>query len=213
MVTALANGAEAIRPVQEIGQAVVLGAKDGTLVLAGERDGVMIRKDLTGSIDFHFGNSPREFTADEVRGRRIVMTTTNGTRALRACAGAKQVLVGSFLNLQATADMTKGANELLVICSGTFEEAAYEDTLAAGALCDLVWPQFKDDRIADSAVVARRLWNARTADLAAALAESRNGRRLLSRPELSEDVTFCARLNAFSFCAEMDKDGWVSRQS
>ena len=213
MITALANGAEAIRPVQEISEALVLKRENAKVVLAGERDGVRIRKDLTGTTDFDLGNSPREFTTGAIGGRRIVMTTTNGTRALRACAGAKRVLVGSFLNLGVTAERAAGVDELVVVCSGTFEEAAYEDTLAAGALCELVWRNFESGRIADSALMARRLWHGARDDLAGALAESRNGRRLLDRPELSDDVAFCARIDAFSFCVEMGKDGWVSRRT
>ena len=213
MITALANGAEAIRPVQNINDALALKQADGGVVLAGERDGVRIRKDLTGTIDFDLGNSPREFTKGVVGARKIVMTTTNGTRALRACAGAKRVLVGSFLNLGATAQQAAVVDELLVVCSGTFETAAYEDTLAAGALCELVWRHFESRSIADSALMARRLWHGARDDLAGALAESRNGQRLLSRPELSEDVALCAQIDAFSFCVEMTSDGWVSRRT
>ncbi len=210
IVTALANGAEAIRPVQEIGEALSLKQQDGRLVLAGERDGVRIRRELTGSIDFDLGNSPREFSAEAVRGRNVVMTTTNGTRALRACARAKRVLVGSFLNLRATADGARDADELLVICSGTFEEAAYEDTLAAGAFCEIVWSRCRNGNVADSAMMARRLWQGAKADLLRALSESRNGRRLLGRPELKDDLAFCARVDAFAFPVEMRPDGWVS---
>jgi 2-phosphosulfolactate phosphatase len=98
MTTALANGAEAIIPVAEINEAIEIRRSRPDVLLAGERDGLRITKAQTGSIDFDLGNSPREFTAERVRGKTIVMTTTNGTRALRACAGANQVLIGSFLN-------------------------------------------------------------------------------------------------------------------
>src|SRR5439155_833037 len=107
MVTALANGAEAIMPVEEISEALAIKARDPHVLLAGERHGVKIERKLSGGVRFDFGNSPREFTSEKVRGKRIVTTTTNGTRALRACAKAKLTLVSSFLNLQATLDMLK----------------------------------------------------------------------------------------------------------
>jgi 2-phosphosulfolactate phosphatase len=173
---------------------------------------VRIRKELTGGIDFDLGNSPSEFTSEAIQGRRIVMTTTNGTRALRACAGARQVLVGSFLNMRAIAERAQSANELLVVCSGTFEEAAYEDTLATGALCDLVWAQFEGGHLSDGVLMARGLWLGANSDLFGAISQSRNGRRLLRRPELRDDVQFCARIDAFTFVVEMTRDGWVSRQ-
>ena len=121
MITALANGAEAIIPVAEISEALAMRQKNPGVVLAGERHGLRIRADLTGSIDFDLGNSPREFSAERVSGKTIVMTTTNGTRALRACAGARMILVSSFLNLRATTNWLREKNpsHLILVCSGS----------------------------------------------------------------------------------------------
>ena len=85
MVTALANGAKAILPVTEIDDALEVWRENLDVLLAGERDGVRIE---AGNTRFDLGNSPREFTRDKVAGKKIAMTTTNGTRALRACAHA-----------------------------------------------------------------------------------------------------------------------------
>src|SRR5208282_5835542 len=145
-VTALHNGAKAIIPVGEIAEALAFknsefGIRNSEFILlGGERDGVKIRADQTGGTDFDLGNSPREFTPERVSGKTIVSTTTNGTRALRACAGAKTVLAGSFLNLGATAKSIKTflPAEVLLVCAGTREQRADEDVLAAGALCELL---------------------------------------------------------------------------
>src|SRR5262249_17947241 len=107
MVTALANGAAAIFPVAEISEALALRRDRPDLLLAGEREGVRISRDLSDGVPFDFGNSPREFTRDKVQGRTIAMTTTNGTRALRACARASKVFIGSFLNLAATTEVLR----------------------------------------------------------------------------------------------------------
>ena len=214
MATALGNGAAAIIPVEEIPEALELRQEQPGLLLAGERDGVRIQVNLTGSIAFDLGNSPREFTAERVRGRTIGMTTTNGTRALRACAKARAVLIGSFLNLRATAQFLETGLplHLLLVCSGTHDQAAYEDVLAAGALCDAVWPAFANGAVADSARMARALFRLERADLAGALAQSRNGRRLLALPDLSADVAYCAQTNTLDLVAELDGDGRVRRQ-
>ncbi len=95
-VTALHNGARAIVPVSEISEALARRQKQPDVLLGGERDGVRIRAAQTGGVDFDLGNSPREYTPDKVRGKTIVSTTTYGTRALRAGAGAKTVLAASF---------------------------------------------------------------------------------------------------------------------
>src|SRR5436190_11942294 len=84
MLVALNHGAEAIIPVGEIAEALAMKRERPDVLLAGEREGLRIRKELTGSINFDFGNSPREFTRDRVGGKTLVMTTTNGTRALRS---------------------------------------------------------------------------------------------------------------------------------
>ncbi|HSY42699.1 MAG TPA: 2-phosphosulfolactate phosphatase, partial [Candidatus Acidoferrum sp.] len=81
-VTALHHGASAIIPVSEISEAMDIGKKRPDVLLGGERNGVKIR---TAEGEFDFGNSPREYTPEKVKGKTIVSTTTNGTRALRAC--------------------------------------------------------------------------------------------------------------------------------
>jgi 2-phosphosulfolactate phosphatase len=143
-VTALHHGAKAVIPVAEISEALALRQKQPGVLLGGERDGVRIRAAQTGVGDFDLGNSPREYTPEKVRGKTIVSTTTNGTRALRACAGAKTVLAASFLNLTATAQFIRLLQpvQILLVCAGTGENLADEDVLAAGALCALLSEHF-----------------------------------------------------------------------
>ena len=213
MATALWNGAEAIIPVEEIEHALALRRSEPAVLLAGERDGVRIGPGLTGGISFDLGNSPREFTEEMVRGKTIGMTTTNGTRALRACAKARATFAASFLNLQASADAICQAapKELLLVCSGTLDQAAYEDVLGAGAFCELVWKRYEDGQFADSAWMARELFLQACNNLEGAVSRSRNARRLLARPELRADVAFCVRRDSFPLIAALGKDGLVRK--
>lgn len=213
MATALANGATAIVPVSEIPEALSAHGRYPGSILAGERDGLRIPASLAGGTDFHLGNSPREFTRENVSGKVIIMTTTNGTRALRACATAEQVLIGAFVNLEATANHLRRTrpDNLLVICGGTFEQMAYEDIIAAGAICEALWEQYSQGAVADSALAARRLFRVERDNLNEALSHSRNGRRLLSRPELADDVALCASPNKFPLVAALQPDGRVLR--
>jgi 2-phosphosulfolactate phosphatase len=211
MVTALSNGAKAVIPVVGIPEALDFRSQQNDVLLAGEREGVRIPTELTGGITFDLGNSPREFKHDIVAGKTIVMTTTNGTRALRACAQAKKVLVASFLNLHAVADCLGKDTpaRLVLVCSGTKEESAYEDALCAGALCDLLWVKWSEDTVSDSALIARKLFCQERQDLLAAVSQSRNGRRLLSLPELRDDVQFCVQRDVVSVVPEMNEHGEV----
>ena len=213
MITALANGATAIGPVSDIAAALAWRQREPSVLLAGEREGLRIRAGLTGGVDFDLGNSPREFTADRVRGRTIVMTTTNGTRALRACAGAQHVAVGAFLNIGAVVDWvrTNASGEVLLVCSGTLTQASFEDALAAGVLADRLWPGYGGDAMSDSAQVARELYLRHAMDLVGAFRLARNGRRLLARPELAGDVEICAAVDRYAFAPTLRPDGTVRR--
>jgi 2-phosphosulfolactate phosphatase len=211
MLSALANGASRIFPVCEISDALFLRSTHPAALLAGERDGARILSAQSGAGDFDLGNSPREFTRERVAGREIIMTTTNGTRALQACQGARRIVPGAWLNLAALARCIRGepSPRLFVVCAGTYEEAAYEDALAAGALCDLLWTQFDPCRISDSAHVARQIYlDAKNDPGAAVQRHSRNARRLLDSPELRDDVPFCLRRDALDLTAVLD-DGSV----
>jgi 2-phosphosulfolactate phosphatase len=214
MLTALASGAARIFPVCEISEAIRLRADHPDALLAGERDGVRILAGQSGGVDFDLGNSPREFTTERVVAREIIMTTTNGTRALQACVGARRIFPAAWLNLGALAKRIDNEQvaRVLIICAGTYDEAAYEDTLAAGALCDLIWSQFEAEptRISDSAHMARQIYLDARSDVPGAMQRhSRNARRLLSIAELRDDVAFCLRRDALDFTAEMS-DGAVA---
>jgi 2-phosphosulfolactate phosphatase len=212
IITALANGAEAVIPVATIEEALREKQRDNNVLLAGERDGFRITSKLTGSVDFDFGNSPREFAEGEVGRKTIVMTTTNGTRALKACLGAKEIVVGGFLNLAEVAEYVQArqVDDLLLVCSGTYEEASYEDLLGAGALANAVWHRFEEGHVGDSAQIARNTFLAAQNDLIGAMQFARNGRRLLGIPELREDVPYCLR-DGFTVIATMDRDGRIRR--
>jgi 2-phosphosulfolactate phosphatase len=212
MTAALAQGAVRIFPVRKITQAMELQRRHPGALLAGEREGVRIRAAQTGGADFDLGNSPREFTGPRVAGREIIMTTTNGTRALQCCLGAQHILAGAVVNLAAVAAWIEREkpDRLLVVCAGTFEEAAYEDTWAAGALCELVWKQFQNAAVADSAHIAREIYLGAQRDPVGALQHSRNARRLLANPELRDDVAFCWQRDALQVVGEL-RNGAVER--
>jgi 2-phosphosulfolactate phosphatase len=210
-VTALAHGAHGIVPVSEIAEALALRGKHPDVLLGGERDGVRIRAAQTGGVDFDLGNSPREYTPAKVRGKTIVSTTTNGTRALRAGAGAHRVLAASFLNLAATAQCigARPPAELLLVCAGTRDRVAAEDVLAAGALCELLASGAGDPAPAKSVATALSAWRAAKADLRRAVAEAENARRLLALPELRDDVAFCLQRDIYPLTAVLHPDGVI----
>jgi 2-phosphosulfolactate phosphatase len=209
ILAALGAGAARVVPVLDIAEAVAWRTRAADVLLAGERDGLRITAARSGGVDFDLGNSPREFTSERVRGRTIVMTTTNGTRALRACAGAAAVLLGSFVNLGALRAHLRGASRrrLLLVAAGTEEDAALEDSLAAGALCERLSGEIASARVGDAARMAQDLYRAHAADVIAAIGSGINGARLLAQPDLAPDVAFCARIDSIPVVAALDPDG------
>lgn len=213
MVTGLENGATGFVPAAEISDALALRVHHRDALLAGERDGLRITAAQSGGVEFDLGNSPREYTHQRVAGRIIVSTTTNGTRALRACVTAKSVAVASFLNLSATADWLAQQQppHVFLVCAGTAEFPALEDILAAGALCELLVSKHERGELLDSAETAARVYREARPDLFGAISRSQNGRRLMANAELRDDVEYCLRRDACGLVALLGADGMVRR--
>jgi 2-phosphosulfolactate phosphatase len=134
MITALAHGAARVVPVADVDEARRLAAEAGpAALLGGERGGVRIP-------GFDLGNSPLEYVASRVAGRTIVITTTNGTAALAAARGAREILIGAIINRAAVAAALRrlaGEGEQVhLVCAGTDGCVSAEDVLAAGAILD-----------------------------------------------------------------------------
>src|SRR5262249_9666468 len=134
IVHALAAGCVCVRPCAGIDEARALADSlpAGKVLLGGERDG----KPLPG---FELSNSPGECTPAVCRGRTLVLTTSNGTRALLRAAEAARVLVGAFVNFSAVCEQLRlDRRPVHVVCAGDAGGVALEDALLAGALVDFL---------------------------------------------------------------------------
>jgi 2-phosphosulfolactate phosphatase len=212
MTIALANGTTGILPCGTIDEALAARTANPEILLAGERDGLRINSSVSGGVDFDLGNSPREMKAEVVSGRRLAMTTTNGTRALKACSGAGRVWIGSFLNLSMLSQAICDAKQkrLLLVCAGTNNDPAHEDILGAGALCELLWNHFDEAAASNSARQARQHYLDNRNQLIEAASQAANGRRLLDIADLAADVPFCFQQDTFPIVGEMKADGWIA---
>ena len=213
MVTGLANGARSFIPVEEIAEALAYRNRFPEVLLAGERNGLRITGAVSGGAEFDFGNSPREYVRARVERREIVTTTTNGTRALRACGTAEAVALGTFLNLAATVRwlQTRPEQHLVLVCAGTQEEHGIEDVLCAGDLVERLGRSGADFTLSDAARLALLAYQGAAGDLGNAIGQGRNGARLLGNPDLRADVEFCLRRDVFDLVAVMDCDGRIGR--
>ena len=191
IVTALAAGVTHVFPVATLAECAALGRTTGCLT-AAERDG----QPATG---FDLGNSPFEYLdpARPVAGRALALSTTNGTRALQVSLAARQIIIGTFLNLSAVADFVRRqGTDALVVCAGWKGRFCLEDTVFGGALAERLAADF-DVRDSDATLAARHLWQQAEANLPAYLLQSAHVRRLNSL-EASEDFEFCLRTDHYA---------------
>jgi 2-phosphosulfolactate phosphatase len=175
---ALASGYRRVLCCAEVDEALELRSRLGDGVLAGERNAVEIP-------GFDLGNSPRELA--EPLGETLILTTTNGTRAIVAAAAhAETVLVGSLLNLDAVAAAARGRGDVEVVCAGLQGRFTIDDAYCAGRIAELLGGERSD--AAEAAV-----------RLAASFASPLDGLSASTNPEharLGEDIAFCARESA-----------------
>lgn len=201
MVTALYHGARAIWPVLEPDDAHRLveerrWARDRYL-LGGERGSKLIP-------GFDLGNSPAEYGGEKVAGREVVITTTNGTRAIHACQGAAAVLIASFLNVSATATVLHGdagagrgiGTGIDIVCAGTRGRFDLCDAACAGAIVDRLW-ELRDGALPadDFALACRDAFRANRGDVVGLLRRSAHGEDLIELG-MGTDLELCAALDA-----------------
>ena len=216
IVHALAAGATQVVPCLEVDEARQRAAEIGSAaVLGGERSGGKIA-------GFDLGNSPAEYTPQSVGGKTLVFTTTNGTRALTRCKGAKRVLIGAFVNFSAICGEIADADQIALLCGGTDGEVTREDALLAGAIvCELAasggreLPEKSRYALNDQAELAADAW--RTAirmltdrPLGMTLRDSRGGRNLIGMGH-ENDIDLAAQIDRFDIVPELDLAAWRIR--
>jgi 2-phosphosulfolactate phosphatase len=188
IVTALARGAAGVVPVESVEEARARAQALGSdAVLAGER-----HSDPPPGFDL--GNSPLEFTADRVQGRTIVMTTSNGTRALVAARAADAVGVAAFVNAGAAAAWADGrGGDVVIVCAGELGAPSLEDQACAGVVAARL--AAAGAVLTAEAAAARVLADAYGNDLARLGRDAPHARTLVAKGR-GDDVAFCLTLDS-----------------
>jgi 2-phosphosulfolactate phosphatase len=189
IVHALSHGAIEVVPVTTVEEAtrLVRTFPPGSTLLGGERGSRKVQ-------GFDFGNSPGECSPERVKGKRVVLTTTNGTKAFHSVAVAENVLVGSFLNGTATAERCLRLDrDILIFPSGDEGAFSLEDVVCGGMLIDLMAKKCHTPiGLTDASSSAGILYQRFKRNLLEALRLSKHGRDLEAMG-LGEDLFYCAR--------------------
>jgi 2-phosphosulfolactate phosphatase len=201
IIHALAAGCKEVIPCLEVDEARRIAGQypPGQALLGGEREG----KPLPG---FDLGNSPSEYSAERCRGKTVVMTTTNGTRALIRAAEAERALVAGFVNFTAVcAELARQTRPVHIICAGTDGEITLEDTLLAGAFVDHL-KKVSEARFNDSASLAFCCFETnRRLPLAGVLETGKGGANLLDLG-YDADIRLAAEVDKFPLVPELRRD-------
>lgn len=184
--TAFEFGAEKIIPVASIEDAAAYKAKG--YMVGAERNAVQ----LDG---FDFGNSPYHYMSDKIKGKTLVITTTNGTQAIEKAKDAYKVVIGSFLNITILCKwLTTQNKNVLLLCSGWKNRFCLEDAMFAGAVVDLLSEQVAFEKMGDAALAAKYLYQSAKEDTYKFLRKSSHRKRLWDL-NLKEDVKYCLSAN------------------
>jgi 2-phosphosulfolactate phosphatase len=205
IVTALENGAAGIVPVRESDEAIGVMRRLGRerSLLCGERDSRMIA-------GFDLDNSPASYTRERVADKTLVLTTTNGTRALlEGARGNATVYCAALLNREAIAEQLSTAEgDALLLCAGNEGTLSFEDVLCAGAIVDALMRRNKNLAISDSARAAATVFGANAKRLTTAIASGTHAVALVNKG-FAADVAACAKLDV-SRCVPLYAEGVIS---
>jgi 2-phosphosulfolactate phosphatase len=186
MMAALANGVSSILPVADLEACRALAAKG--YIIAGERNGLP-------APGFELGNSPIAYLDGNYEGQKIAMTTTNGTLAIeKSIPNSAKVIIGAFVNLQATADyLLSLPNDVVIHCAGWKGKFNLEDSLYAGALIS----RMGINTDCDAGIAMSTLFEKQQNNLKRFLSRASHAKRLQNH-NIEADIDFCLTMDLYA---------------
>ncbi|MCC6866451.1 MAG: 2-phosphosulfolactate phosphatase [Ignavibacteria bacterium] len=194
MLTGLNNGAKEIIPTESIAAAGMIGRNsEGHALLCGEKNAKLIE-------GFNLGNSVKEYSEENVKGRILVFHSTNGTPSLMKSKFASNCILASFLNMERVVNYLHELNEdFIVLCAGKNGEFSLEDTVCAGMLVSRLRKHDSKNKyiLTDSSLGAAMLYSAYKNDLLKMMNDSEHGQYLVSLG-FGDDLFACAEVDKYN---------------
>lgn len=199
IVAGIGSGVSKIIPVSTVDEAKAY--RDKGFIAAAERKGAIVA-------GFELGNSPISFTEDRFKGETIVLSTSNGTKALLKATAAKEILVGAFLNQTAIVNyINQNHDAVMFLCAGWRDRFNLEDTIVAGAMAKaLLEMGWHTD--CDSCLASMRLHDMAQADVKHFMADASHTNRL-AHLNLDEDIAYCNQVDVFDVVPYYNKKGEI----
>ncbi|GAB6168659.1 2-phosphosulfolactate phosphatase family protein [Clostridium carnis] len=201
ITTALANGAKRVIPLLTVEEAFEvknkLEAKGEKVLLGGERRALKIE-------GFDFTNSPLEYIREEISEKTVVLTTTNGTRAITLSLDAEHILIGSMLNAKAIVDAIKKLKkDVVFINAGTNGEFSMDDFICAGYMISLLTNNVMHD-LTDIAMTAKIIYESNN-NIIDYIVNARHY-NVLKALELEGDLEYCCKKDIIDIVPIYDKE-------
>ena len=199
MVTGLAHGISEILPVATLEESASYGQKG--YITAAERNGLKME-------GFDLDNSPFSYMDPVLQGKKICVTTTNGTKAIILSAKARKVVIGSFLNLKSVCDYLyiRGL-DVILLCAGWKGQVNSEDTLFAGAITAYLKDSFQIGN--DSALISRDLYELHKGRMFDYLKDTSHFQRL-NRLNIQKDIEFCLQNSIYDCLPRLENNVIIS---
>ncbi|MCC5908793.1 MAG: 2-phosphosulfolactate phosphatase [Balneolaceae bacterium] len=204
IITALMNGAKAIIPVADMGEAskIAQNVDSENYLLCGEKDGIKID-------GYDLGNSPFEYSNELVGGKTLIFNTTNGTKAIKKSIGSANIYIAAFLNVSAIIDELKNqSQDIVLVCAGWKGRLAFEDLLLAGNITHALSDGKLPDDARDGTKVAFGLFDKYGEDILASIHQSNHASRL-KKLIGDDDINYCCQVDTTEIIPRL-KEGMIT---
>ena len=196
IVTALYNGCKAVVPVLTVEEAKsIFNQNRESYILGGERNALKIE-------GFDCSNSPLEYKKEVVRDKELVITTTNGTKAIKGSVGAKNIIIGSMLNgFSVAKKIVDLDNDVVFVNAGTFGEFSLDDFVCSGYILECLKTNCKAEvEMSDIAATANYMYKSNE-DLSVVLKMAKHYNRIIELG-LKDDLEYCSKRDIIDIVPE-----------
>ena len=196
IITALYNGCRYIIPIIDPTEGFRLKKTDD-VILAGERNGIKLN-------GYELGNSPAEFTTDRVKGKIVVMCSTNGTKAIEKSKAGAESIIAAFLNIQTVIEYIDKRNKnVTILCSGKLGRHSLEDIVCAGMIVENLNTEYTD-----TAFIAEAAYKNYKNSIYQCLKISEHG-KYLTKLGFAADLKYCSQIDLFKVLPKLDPKGRI----
>ena len=199
IITALNNGAKSVVPVTSVEEALSTKKKLESVVLGGERRAQKIE-------GFDLSNSPLEYKSEVIHDRNVVITTTNGTKAISKSSAANKIYIGALINAKAVSSKAvKNEKDIIIVNAGTNGVFSMDDFITGGAIIDEILSE-QDYELTDIAKTALVIYRSHK-DIKSYVKGAAHYKILVDLG-LEEDIDYCLQKDLFNIVPEY-KDGII----